>query len=1203
MSRALRLTLPTLLVLPLVSACLSEVEGIAPAQPAETTVEMDFYDRPLPNIPLPNDIATRHDARSATGRRVNASMIAPTQLESRIRTQIDSLDGWGVNQSITIPFSGPLDIDSLLAAHRDADYDLSDDVIYLVDVDRASPEFGKRYPLDFGNGNYPTLLERPFYAADDPRGWTLSLLFEEADEDENGNGRLDPGEDSDGDGVLDRPNYLPGRSPERDDLRGRADALMEFYERETDTLIARPLVPLRERTTYAVVVTRRLLDASGAPVGSPYKSINHVAQNDALRPLVQLAEQGRLGVSLDEIAFAFSYTTQSLQSHWVAVREGLYGHGVQGHIGRDFPADVEELYPLKDLEHRNFEGSTNARVLYSEELRQHFDTILRVAGGSLDPNSYQFKALDQSLDYIDYHVFGRFRSPQLFPRRYSELPGEAPSCEALCAHQRRCEVDRAERAEGPYEARDEAGCLAACRGAEGGQLDGNLDLRSEEDGDTELERAPWSEGQRRCRLDRCQHFAPCEDEDPLLPYDAQSWPGDLDSAVAPTRSEDVYFWLTVPRKEVSVRGEGAPAPVTIVGHGYTLHRLDSMLGFAGHLAKQGNATIAIDCVSHGLYFPPEYVSIAEGLGRSTGLGPLIQPLLAGRAADLNRDGVFDSGADFWTAYLFHTRDMVRQCALDHMQLIRILRAFDGQRTWRPEAAEEGVAGDFDGDGVVDVGGADGIIGMTGTSLGGIMAGILAGLEPSLDLAVPIAGGGILSDIGLRSFQEGVREAVIYRLMSPIYFGSFESALIGEDQEPAVEDADGPLSGTFRLSAVLPQLNQSETLPLGRVEGVEIGDTMVAENLQNGERRCTPVQPEGWARLAVQSDLEDLTVIRFYRGEQRCLCEEEGCGADTPEPYATLDRFEEDIEFQGISFEAGSHLRAIAEGLGLERATPRLRRFFNLSQLVLDAGDPATFGRHWLQEPLVYPKVGDQTGTHTLLVTTMGDMNVPATSGVSLGRAAGLIDYQTPLARYADDPRFAGLTANELLIQSQSVEAIDLISDFQDATGALVHLDLENFSGSPQQSDDPMSGDVWALRGVPRLDPPLRLGLERADPLGGVSAALFPFVKPGGYHGFSFPGQEQDIRFQRCLDRREEQLERCAGAGWSDEVCDEIRALCREEAEESFDLGNFMAAFLGDYVRSGGLSVKLEPCISWGGCNDIPPPPPARETPVRLEQGR
>ena len=61
--------------------------------------------------------------------------------------------------------------------------------------------------------------------------------------------------------------------------------MMTFYERETDTLIVRPLVPLRERTTYAVVITRKLLDLQGQPVGSPYPGVHHASQGAALAPL------------------------------------------------------------------------------------------------------------------------------------------------------------------------------------------------------------------------------------------------------------------------------------------------------------------------------------------------------------------------------------------------------------------------------------------------------------------------------------------------------------------------------------------------------------------------------------------------------------------------------------------------------------------------------------------------------------------------------------------------------------------------------------------------------------------------------------------------------------------------------------------------------------------------------------------------------
>ena len=317
-----------LLGLACVAGCLSEPpEGLRSAPVVQTMVKMDFEAKPLPEIPLPNDIATIYDPESATGRRINASMIAPTRLERRVRQKIDAMDGWGVNQAITVPFSGPLDIQSILDGHRDVDYDLSNDVIYLIDVDPESPEYGQKKHLDLGNGNYPYALEDfDVYGPHDPRGQTISLLFEEVNEDLNGNGILDPGEDTDVDGVLDVPNYLPGHSPDPDDLGARADALMTFYELETNTLIARPLVPLRERTTYAVVVTKRLKDADGQAVGSPFKFINHVSQNEALKTLPDLLAPE---LTLDDVAFTWTFTTQTVESSWVAVREGLYGHGAE----------------------------------------------------------------------------------------------------------------------------------------------------------------------------------------------------------------------------------------------------------------------------------------------------------------------------------------------------------------------------------------------------------------------------------------------------------------------------------------------------------------------------------------------------------------------------------------------------------------------------------------------------------------------------------------------------------------------------------------------------------------------------------------------------------------------------------------------------------------------------------------------------------
>ena len=96
-----------------------------------------------------------------------------------------------VFQAITVPFTGPLDPASILLAHSDADYDISDDVILLIDVDPDSPFRGEVTHLDVGNGNYPVVLEERAYGKNDPRGTAGSLVFEEANEDRDGDGVLD----------------------------------------------------------------------------------------------------------------------------------------------------------------------------------------------------------------------------------------------------------------------------------------------------------------------------------------------------------------------------------------------------------------------------------------------------------------------------------------------------------------------------------------------------------------------------------------------------------------------------------------------------------------------------------------------------------------------------------------------------------------------------------------------------------------------------------------------------------------------------------------------------------------------------------------------------------------------------------------------------------------------------------------------------
>lgn len=1072
------------------SACGTDSKGLIEAERAAVTVEFDFDERPLPNIPLPNDIATRPDASSATGLRINASVLAPTGMERRVRALLDSLDGWGLQMPITIPFSGPIDIESVLAGHRDVDYDPSNDVVYLINIDRDSPEFGKLEYLDVGNGNYPVVLEnRGRYGPNDPRGDTISLEFEEVDEDVNGNGKLDyperddnrngkldasedkngngyldPPEDSDADGVLDRPNYLPGHSPASDDAAARADALMYFYERETNSLIVVPMQPLRERTTYAVIVTRRIKDENGDPIGSPFSYAHHLAQTEALRPVLDVLPDG---LSTADIAFMFSFTTQTAETGWVAVRDGLYGEGVQAHIGHEFPPELGPFLPLKDTAHPNHMGKS-PYVLYNEEWK---GPLALVAQQFLDADldSEQGKSMLDSHDYVDYHVMGSYESPQLFMR-------EGPGGEPL-----------------------------------------NLEL--------------------------------------------QSWPQDLDRVPVELRSETVYYWLVVPRKEVSARGDGEQVPVVLLGHGYGSNRIGETIGFAGFLAEFGIATLVIDNVSHGLNLSPQELSDARSLLDLAGLGPFVDAINLGRAQDLDHDGTPDSGADFWTSYLFHTRDMMRQSALDYAQLIRIVRSFDGEQRWQHDVNQDGepdLAGDFDGDGVLDIG-ADSPIYAFGGSLGGIMSTILGGAEPEVSAIAPIAGGGRLVGVGTRSLQGGIPQAVMMRVMGPVFHATLAA------------------DGTTTVGTYITVLNDDADIPLASVDGLLPGDTMIAENLETGEFACGYLLPDtsdatidARARVSLATDVDDRVVIRFYRGPALVAGDTECALLDDVKPIATVDEREFEATILGELHPPGE-LRSFVEGLGLRRANPELRRFMGLGQMVLDPADPSVFARHFANDPLEFA-TGTSANTPALIITTVGDMNVPASGGLTVGRAAGYIDFLNPDPRYAGTP-YEGLPPNQIVIDTYTSEAVNTLRRFTyggDPSAGGVHMDIENFSNGT---------DMWSTT-IPRLDPPLRLvadvDVDGAE-MGGYGGAIFTYATPEGQHGFALPGELTDKAIAACEE-----------AGGMD--CDML-------VGETFDVGWYMFHMIGGFLRNGGQGYPiLETCNVKQDCNDLPPTPAERDDP-------
>ena len=935
------------------SGCMADAPSGLAETPAGTgaMVKFDTEHRPLPEIPLPNDFATRYDASAATLRRINASLVAPSVWEQKTRADLDEIDGWGTLAPISVSFDGPLDVENIVMRQNDR-YDPSNDVMLVIDITKDSPDRCKAMPLDLGAGLFPIALDRADYYPDDPRGHLSQLIMEEVEEDLNGNGKLDPGEDTDMDGVLDHPN-----------TRSATDkTLLSFYERETNTLIAKPVIPLREGTTYAVVLTRHLLDAKGQPVRSPFDFVNHAGQTDALAPLPGCL--ATIGMGSKDIAFAWTFTTQSWTRPFVAVRDGLYGLGPLSRLADEFPATMD-LMPLREKP-----AGAYAPFVPGDQFVPMAKSLYSQFGST--NKKEELDLFFENFAFIDFHALGTIDSPQFYQRFATDADGKPTGKQ--------------------------------------------------------------------------------------LPLTEQVWRMNPVTGEAYVRHEGVNFWLMVPKNRKG------PVPVAIFVHGHGSTKFDAM-NFAGFLARQGIATLGIDAVSHGVDIDPALQAVVLAQFKANGIEGMGKGIIAGRATDQNSDGKLDSGVDFWTSYIFHTRDVVRQTAVDIMQICRVLASFDGKRTWHYDANGDGkddLAGDFDGDGTVDIGG-DAPVHMVGGSLGGIMSSLMAGLEPKIETAVAIIAGGVLSEIGTRSTLGGVRDAMILRMMGPLMLVR-----------------DGALYQAF------PDLVDYKEVKVGAVPALAPGKIAVLQNLTSGEYRCARVQPNGRLRVAVSSDRGDLLRLSVFDQELPSR-EREGCEI-VGTPSFVIDTFEEAFAYDGAKTAAGSPLVALGDGFGLRRANPELRRMLGIAQVALDGADPANTAPFIHQDRLLTYGTGETVSSRILYMNTLGDSGVPTATGVALARAAGLINYRDI------DPRY-GKTVQQLLVDVGLVEGVEGTKRHVDKAGNGVLLDVDNLSALMPPGDG---------FDQPRLDPPLRLLRDNDSKVGGRSGILFPDMTPSGTHGFPVP---------------------------------------------------------------------------------------------------
>ncbi|MBI3072581.1 MAG: hypothetical protein HYY84_10745 [Deltaproteobacteria bacterium] len=1000
-------------------------QGIAPAEDGPgPKVVFDLTARPLPEIPFPNDLATRVDPTSPTGRRLNISQIAPTDLERQVRKHANSLEGFGTYSGLSVRFDAPLDLANIARRHQ-TNRDVADDTVVVLCLKRGAACFGKPVPLDLGNGNFPLTVSRmDAYFDNDPRAHVPNLLLDTTREDKNGNGVLDFGEDTDDDGILDTPNLVApgmGRVISRPTSVSDVDSLATYYETATNTLLVRPVLPLDEETTYAVVLTKNLIGADGNPARSPFAFVNHARQTDALRPLGDALTAA--GLSLNDVAFAWSFTTQGPTRDLDALRRGLYGVGPFKRLAKEFPADVTVF--------KTVDTGANLYTLPTKT----FLPVLRILASSLGESPDGVNAIVKSYDNVDYFIVGEVEGPNLL-------------------------------------------------------------------------------------VDRDGHAAPGFPAD-----NDEVWDLNRATGHAVYGRHKVPFWCAVPKKD---RGAGAPFPVGFYAHGYGSSRFE-LLGFAGNVARYGIAACTVEAFGHGLAIPRGLAPVVAGLFSQYGISPMRELLSPGRARDLDNDGEVDSGGDFWTADVFHTRDAVRQTILDTMVVIRAFRNFDGTRRLSQDLLARGapdLAGDFNGDGIVDLGGPNIDYFTWGSSLGGILSSILAGIEPAITAAAPVSGGAGLADIGIRSSLGGVYDAVILPLMGPIFVGQ-----------------KGDLPGEIVVSTIVPTANRRKKMEVFRTQKIAKGDIVKIENPVAEKSYVAIAGDDGAFRVHIAADALDPIEKRVKLGFRPAASGEplfrvpdttalgdrlviRVFDPTTGLEKAAFDKFGVDVDHDGVTYPAGQPLIALARGSGLQRNTPNFRRFMNIAQTVLEPADPVNYAPRYFKNPIPSQDYDTaEPGSNVVVIVTAGDTIVPAATGIAIARAAGIISLDTI------DPRY-GKTPNDVIIDNYAVEGLSWLKRFD---GKRVVIDLENFSDGRHAPE------------VPRLDPPLRLTVETPK---GLQALRVPLLDPRGQHVFGLP-----------------------------------------EPTSAFDNPTFLVHMVANFFASRGRELKSDVCMAKENCAWMPAPSP------------
>ena len=251
----------------------------------------------------------------------------------------------------------------------------------------------------------------------------------------------------------------------------------------------------------------------------------------------------------------------------------------------------------------------------------------------------------------------------------------------------------------------------------------------------------------------------------------------LETGESAHQSARVGYLLTVPKVTAEHK---APFPVLIYNHGSRTSRLEQIL-MSDDFSRAGIAVLSIDAVGHGPFggdlralvereaaqVPEELAGTLAGVIAQSFLGPtyeydgkglneilddlesngLWQALFVqGRSEDVDLDGVLLSGDSYYVPNPFQLASNGMQTVLDNLTVFRMLKRLDASNLPGKgiedlaSASEEEIlsymkAGDFNADGVLDVGGPDVNYFTMGTSMGAFHSTIVLPLEPGIQTGI------------------------------------------------------------------------------------------------------------------------------------------------------------------------------------------------------------------------------------------------------------------------------------------------------------------------------------------------------------------------------------------------------------------------------------------------------------------------------------